>query len=265
MKKFTRKRKVLLSIFFIMLIGSILILSRFEGVKTVDDERVNIEDSLLEPKKKVKSAEDISKEKANEDENKESSKDSSKDELQKTANKAEGPKALGVKKEAKLKRIESKISESKRAQKKKKTALPKYTKRFLQIDSNSGRYKIVQNMYAITNNDKNRHKYPSAKLRGDHLLMSSKKKLKADSILQNKETNNFAIFNRVIKLKTQEGKLKDLKKFMYKNLNELSMVNSVYELKFQSAKDALEAYELIRKADYVIWSSIDVLEYERIN
>jgi hypothetical protein len=246
-----------------MLVGSILILSRFEGVKTIDDERVGIKDSLLETKRKVKSSKDISKEKTD------VIKEVSEKKSQSKPDKSDSPKALDVKKEAKLKRIESKITESKERKSPKKRTLPKYTKRFLQIDSNSGRYKIVQNMYAITNSAKNRKKYPSAQVRSDHLLMSSKKKLKADSILQNKETNNYAIFNRVIKLKTQENKLKDLqkdlKKFMYKNLNELSMVNSVYELKFQTAKDALEAYELVRKSSYVIWSSIDVLEYERIN
>lgn len=182
--------------------------------------------------------------------------------------KAKTPK-ISLKKDLKKNPAKKVVVKKKVIPKKPKKIVYKYSKRFLQIDSNIDEYNFETNLVAIKNTRKNRGRYPSALEVSDHLLVKSKKGIKGDSVVQNKETKYYSVFNKLIKFKTLKGKEKeimtDLKGFKFKNKNELSMINDVYELQFNSPMDATAAYKKIRSLKYIQWSSIDILEYERIN
>ncbi len=153
--------------------------------------------------------------------------------------------------------------------KKSKLKTFKYSKRFIQIDQDLENYKILKDMFYIQNTKMNRSRFPKGIIYNDYILINLDVDLVRDSVLQNKNTGNYSLFNRVVKFKTKndQGKLllNKMKAYSYKNLNELSIVSDKYELKFARPEDALSAYSLFRNEPYVQWSSINVVEFVKID
>lgn len=144
----------------------------------------------------------------------------------------------------------------------------KYSKRFLQIDQDLGDYSILKGVYYLPNTAKNRAKYPTGLIQDSFIKVKSTKNLNADSVLQNKNSKNFSLFKRVVKFQVKDemgvNLLNDLKGFKFVDMNELSMINYKYVLKFKGPEEAFKAYSLIRSKTYLKWSSIDVFEFIKI-
>lgn len=144
----------------------------------------------------------------------------------------------------------------------------KYSKRFLQIDQELENYSILKGEYYLPNTSKNRAKYPNGLIQDTFIKIKSSKKLSADSVLQNKSSKNFSLFKRVVKFQVKDEMgadlLNDLKGFEFTDINELSMINHKYTLKFKTPEEAFKAYSLIKEKFYLKWSSVDVFEFIKI-
>jgi hypothetical protein len=135
------------------------------------------------------------------------------------------------------------------------------------ISSNESNYSLLENLYAIKKSEvKDTEDLNIKEEKLGYYIVSSDLSIPEDAIrvVQNQETNTYAIFTGVLKVKLNDMAVVDsvLSDFSYDIQNTYEDINLVM-YKFYTFDETMDAYNSLKNNSKVNRVTIDLLEYER--